>query len=158
MGIHYTSYDSSPYKQSMNDIPQEEYKQTIKALEYKYPNKNKDNSSWGKILFGLVGILFLAPFFCAMLAYTYFANGFVLTKLWEWFLFPITDVHINIYQAIGIAIVVSFLTHQAQSFPSWYQEHFEKDYPLGKKFIYTFGLLSGPWLILFFGYVIHKLM
>jgi hypothetical protein len=41
------------------------------------------------------------------------ANGFVLTVLWSWFVIPIFSLPpLNIPQAIGISLVMSYLTHQ----------------------------------------------
>jgi hypothetical protein len=40
-------------------------------------------------------------------------NGFVLTVLWGWFVIPLFSLPpLNIPQAIGISIIVSYLTHR----------------------------------------------
>jgi hypothetical protein len=40
-------------------------------------------------------------------------NGFVLTILWKWFVIPVFSLPaLNIPQAIGISMVIAFLTHQ----------------------------------------------
>lgn len=41
-------------------------------------------------------------------------RGFVLAKLWLWFLVPLGVAPLGIAQAIGISALVSMLTHQAQ--------------------------------------------
>lgn len=41
------------------------------------------------------------------------ANGFVLTKLWSWFITPVFDLPaLSLVPAIGLGLVVSFLTYQ----------------------------------------------
>lgn len=40
-------------------------------------------------------------------------NGFVLTVLWGWFVVPLFSLPpLNIPQAVGISIILSYLTHQ----------------------------------------------
>ena len=41
---------------------------------------------------------------------TAIAGGFVLMKLWIWFLIPMGLFEISIVQAIGVKIIISFLT------------------------------------------------
>ena len=45
-------------------------------------------------------------------AYTAALNGWGLTKLWAWFISPLGLPLLSIPAAIGIALTVSYLTHQ----------------------------------------------
>jgi len=43
---------------------------------------------------------------------SYVINGWVLSLLWRWFLVPFDFPVLSIPQAIGISLVIGFLTHQ----------------------------------------------
>lgn len=45
----------------------------------------------------------------------YMLNGWVLSILWKWFIVPFGAPNISIPVAIGIAIVIGFLTKQTES-------------------------------------------
>ena len=42
-------------------------------------------------------------------------RAFVLVKLWSWFLVPLGIFEINYAYAIGISLIVSYLTHQTEA-------------------------------------------
>lgn len=49
----------------------------------------------------------------ALIAVQAILNGWVLSHLWRWFFVPVLDLPaIGIAQAIGISLVVGYLTHQ----------------------------------------------
>ena len=57
-------------------------------------------------------ILFLLGLVADVIAYI--LNGFALSVLWGWFVVPVFHLaQLNIAPAIGFALVVGFLTHQA---------------------------------------------
>jgi hypothetical protein len=71
-----------------------------------------DKTSVGTLLFALLGILVAIP---AMVVGEYLLSGWVLVYLWGWFVVP--GFHrpaLRISEAIGLAIVVSYLTYQIQ--------------------------------------------
>ena len=61
-----------------------------------------------KVLLGCIAMIALLPALALL-------NGWVLLCLWEWFVIPAFGVSaITIWQAIGIDLLVSLLTHQHQ--------------------------------------------
>jgi hypothetical protein len=61
------------------------------------------------ILGGFVGIV-------ALVVLSTLLRGYALSVLWGWFMVPTLGLpHLSVAQAIGIAIVVSFLTYQDHS-------------------------------------------
>lgn len=59
-----------------------------------------------KIVLMIIGVLALA-------AISSIINGYALSVLWGWFVAPTFELPtLGIAQAIGIALVVTFLTHQ----------------------------------------------
>lgn len=77
-------------------------------------------------------------------------EGFVLVKLWNWFALPLfpTLPTLNIPQAIGIGILVGFLTHQYIELPE-----LESRYDKIRR---TVTILIKPWIVLLFGYVVSR--
>lgn len=51
----------------------------------------------------------------ALLIPSIILRGFVLSYLWQWFVVPLGAVSISIPIAIGLSMLVAFLTHQDQS-------------------------------------------
>jgi hypothetical protein len=94
----------------------------------------------------LVGIIILF----LVLAVGFIQEGFVLIKLWNWFalpLFPNLPI-LNIPQAIGISILLGFLTHQYMELPELKTTE-EK----GKRAV---SILIRPWVVLLFGYIVSR--
>lgn len=77
-------------------------------------------------------------------------NGFVLSVLWGWFIVPVFQAPtLRIPYAIGLAIVVSMLTHQID-----WKRAAEDDYPevvklLGGSLVALFALGYG-WIVRLF--------
>lgn len=62
-----------------------------------------------------LGCLVAGVFVAAMTFVSALMNGWVLTKLWSWFVVPIFHLPgLGLVQAIGIGVMVSFLTYQTQ--------------------------------------------
>lgn len=97
-----------------------------------------------EILLAILGLIILFPL---LIIYSAIVHGWVLSKLWLWFLVPIFGLQpLNITQAIGISIIVGFLTHQV-------------DIKKGKDDkVKLFLVLINPFIILLFGYIVHKFM
>jgi len=96
--------------------------------------------SGSKVLLGCFGVV-------ALILYGYFTTGFVLMNMWSWFV--VNTFHLQeltFYQSLGVAIFVSFLTHQTNT----NKEEFD-----WTKFIA--GIIS-PWFSLIVAYIIHSLM
>jgi hypothetical protein len=80
-------------------------------------------------------------------------SGFVLTKLWAWFIVPtFALVPLTLAPAIGVALVVSYLTHQSR--PST-----KSDKDAAEQFIESvvLGLLY-PAIVLFVGWIVSFFM
>ena len=53
--------------------------------------------------------------FCVLVVFSALLSGYALSILWAWFFVPVLGLpKISIAGAIGIALVVGFLTHQDQ--------------------------------------------
>lgn len=78
-------------------------------------------------------------------------RGWVLTYLWHWFAVPIFGVpELGIVQAIGISLVIAFLTHEHSSL-AIKAEHKDSSQ----------AMLTGvtvPFITLFIGYIVHLFM
>jgi hypothetical protein len=58
----------------------------------------------------LVGVSIL---FIGLIVFTSILNGYVLSVLWSWFIVPTFNIpSLNIPTAIGVALVVEYLTYQ----------------------------------------------
>ena len=79
-------------------------------------------------------------------------NGYVLTILWDWFVVPFFGIDsLSIPSAIGIAMIVRYLTHQREA-------HDDKEKvmdKLGEAFIYAIIM---PLFVLFAGWVVALFM
>ena len=74
-------------------------------------------------------------------------RGFVLSYLWTWFLVPFGLPEIGVAWAIGLSMIVAYLTHEgAYTGPA--------DEAWGK----FAGSLFSPFLLLLFGYIVHSFM
>lgn len=79
-------------------------------------------------------------------------DGYVLVKLWSWFAVPVFGVpQISLAPAIGIGILVSFLTHQ--NIPS------QKDREISEVIGAALGeTILYPAVVLFVGWVVSQFM
>jgi len=86
----------------------------------------------------------------AIIAFSAIVNGWVLTHLWHWFMVPIFGLHdLTIAPAIGLGLIVSFLTNKGRIAK---KDSRETDWGA------TIGYLLSPFVVLFFGYVVHLFM
>src|SRR5690606_38361726 len=79
------------------------------------------------------------------------AYGFVLSVLWGWFIVPVFEIpDISILQAIGLSMVVGFLTYQH------IESDKKSDRSLTESVIYMLMLaIIRPAIVLFIGYIVH---
>lgn len=74
-------------------------------------------------------------------------RGFVLSYLWTWFLVPFGLPEIGVAWAIGISMIIGYLTHEGTyTGPA--------DEAWGK----FAGHIFSPFLLLLFGYIVHSFM
>ncbi len=83
-------------------------------------------------------------------------NGYALSVLWGWFIVPTFGAPaLGIVPAIGIAMVVSYLTHQKNES----KKEDEDDDGIGVKiFKLAIPVLGKPALALLFGWIVHLFM
>jgi len=92
----------------------------------------------------IVGLIWIGFILIAMA----FARGFVLMKLWEWFIFPEFMVPmLTIYTATAIGLIIKFLTSNFS-----YEQLFDED-PFDSVVIFLFingSALTLGWIITWF--------
>lgn len=60
--------------------------------------------------------LFVVVMAVVAIAFAAIWNGFVLSVLWGWFMVPTFSLpHLGVAPAIGVALVIGYLTHQRKS-------------------------------------------
>lgn len=95
------------------------------------------------------GVLFV---FIAAILYSY--NGFALSVLWEWFIVTgFNAPSISIPTAIGIALIVNFLTNK----PKKDNDTSNSDFLEGIVYVLILGILT-PTLALAIGWVVTLFM
>ena len=104
----------------------------------------KDENVWLSCL-GVITLVTVVPVFA------YVIYGFVLVRLWAWFIVPFGLPVIDTYQAIGLAIVVGFLTTRSTS-------NSKDDRSTKDKGIAIVALMFSPFITLIVGWVVHSLM
>ena len=115
----------------------------------------KSKSTAAEMIGGLLIGLGLGIFICVAFVALWFvgalAKGFVLVKMWGWFVLPLfpTMPVLALWQAVGLSAFLSYLTWHGKTA---YKDHKEE----GTTNIVT-GLLT-PWIVLFFGWVVHLLI
>jgi len=99
-------------------------------------------------LFGVVFGVVMTSLIIVVLTFLHAViNGFVIKYLWTWFIVPVTGFHeLTIPMAIGMAMVVSFLTKHQQVEPKE-----KKEVTIGE---FIGREIMGPFLVLLLGYVI----
>lgn len=81
-------------------------------------------------------------------------GGFVLTKLWVWFMIPIFDLNpLSIVEAIGLTFVVGYMTKNPTETNKTLEGSFSKE--LLKAFLQTLLTAGG---FLFIGWIIQLFM
>lgn len=97
----------------------------------------------------IVGFIVTVP---ALIALSAILNGWVLSILWKWFMVPTLGLpDISLASAIGIALVISYLTYQPVDCEP-------KERETGEKVVYLGMLVLRPFFVLFFGWIVHLFM
>jgi MFS family permease len=96
----------------------------------------------------LAGVALLGFLFVGVLIIGSIIRGWALSYLWEWFIVPFGLPTLGIAHAIGISMVVAFLTHELNSNSD---EGAEIGRAIGIAMIY-------PFIALLFGYIVHSFM
>lgn len=94
-------------------------------------------------------VVIIAPFVVIL---SYFINGFVLSKLWEWFIVTQFGIaSLSVPAAIGLTIVVGLLTHQPQ--PAKKNE----ESTLTETIVVILAQILAPFLTLFVGWIVYSI-
>lgn len=98
-----------------------------------------------------LGLVILVP----LSAYNFFAQGFVATKLWQWFVIPTFNFQpITLVQAGGIMLLVRLFTYINHS----KDDKSDPNEGVREKLLKLFGILLVPWYTLFIGWLAHLFM
>lgn len=99
------------------------------------------------VLGGFVYLLFL------IVASSIF-NGYALSVLWGWFVVPTFGVpQLSVVSAIGIALIVSYMTHQITDDKKGEKGNFGETMAQA-----TANAITKPLFALLFGYIVHLFM
>jgi hypothetical protein len=99
-----------------------------------------------KVLLGFLSFVFVC-------IWSSLLNGWAFTKLWSWFIVPVFSApQLSIPAAIGLYLVVSFLTHQYIKDDDKDKDFFLK---IGEAFVIS---TYRPLVALSFGYIVKMWM
>jgi len=85
-----------------------------------------------------------------LVAYSVLTSGWVLTVYWDWFIQPTFHLPaISLPVAVGIGAVARLLTYTDTSNLQ------TKESDIGDKWGRVVGNLLSPWVVLFFGWIVH---
>ena len=106
----------------------------------------------GAVLGRVVSVVFLMIFASIF-------NGYVLSVLWGWFVVPtFAAPTLGVVPAIGIALVVGYMTHQMRD--KIFRDEDKKEEPKFRQIMArgtAFAILK-PLNALFFGWIVHLFM
>ena len=104
-----------------------------------------------KTFLALFGVLVSIP---ALIVVGSLINGLVLSNLWGWFVVPTFGLpQLSLVPAIGVAMVVRFLTHQYIESP---EKKEKKDST--ERWTGLVVTLFSPFITLLFGWIVHLFM
>ncbi len=104
------------------------------------------------MLVGVIGVLALLALF---IAFSAMFNGWALTKLWGWFIVPVFHLPmLTLPMAMGLSLVVSFLTYQHQSTTTAKDDKEKKERSIN----FFVLIFLRPLIVVGIGYVIHSFM
>ena len=118
--------------------------------------KKQSKTTLKSILIAAATILgIFAVFFVPAFIYLTFAHGFVLAKMWAWFIVPLGVIPIKTLHAAGIVAVVKILTYDINTFSNKSQDD---DAGTGHHVAKLVGIVVAPWVALLFAYIIKCFM
>lgn len=107
---------------------------------------NQNDEGVYKSIAGCLMAVILLP---AWIAVASVWGGFVLVQLWQWFIVPTFELPVlQLWQAIGLDLIVSFMTHQYADFEE------KKREPWEKLLILVARTLFNPLLYLLIGWLV----
>lgn len=95
-----------------------------------------------------MAVLLVILFVLAAMTAAYILNGWALQLLWQWFIVPFGVVPLTLPWAIGISIVVGFLTNHITT-----KKNEEVD--MGKVWLTVF---LRPFIAVIIGWLVHQFM
>lgn len=109
-------------------------------------SRNEEGLGFGGTVM-VVGVI--APILMAMVTPSIIWQGYVLTRLWAWFVVPMGAPHLSLMSAVGASIIVNMFREKASA---------DKETPELKKSLTDHVLQGyvGPLLRLAFGWAAHS--
>lgn len=134
------------------------YKTKVKgAYEDEYATNDEDTradrvaDALGKIIGYLIGGAFAVGMFCLLTLYGALAQGFVIKNFWIWFVQPtFTGLPLLSYeQCVGLSLILLLFRSRGNKETQYYKgEKIKTKTSWG-------ALITGPWVLLGMGYIIH---
>jgi len=106
-------------------------------------------NNFGKTLAAIALVILSVSVGAAVFAYDIFFGGYVVHKLWGWFVvctFGVREMPVIV--AAGVMMIVSYMTHQTTYEP--------KDLTYKQRTAVLIGYLAKPVYLLFLGWVLHR--
>lgn len=105
----------------------------------------------GKFIATLVALPFVFLILLPLIVFGSVVNGWVLTKLWAWYAIPLFHVRpILLIEAMGIGLLISFLTHQHVPDTFKDKEGNEMSATFGSRMLAVF---VSPFMVLFVAWI-----
>jgi len=101
-----------------------------------------------KVIEGLLALMFIVLLVVIITATAALLDGFVITKLWDWFIvnqFGATPL--TIANAIGLGLIAAFLTHQTLHQPAKDKDESLAVNPIVRAYVH-------PIVVLLIGYIV----
>lgn len=115
--------------------------------DYKMSANKSSTEDGYKTVATCLGVLIALPL---VMVYGYFVNGFVLSKLWSWFVVTTFGMEpLTIVQALGVSIVIGFLTSKPV-------QDDDKNKTTTEKIAKYIGIMLAPWVTLFAGWIVYS--
>lgn len=110
----------------------------------------------------ILGYVLFIPIVLALFVAVVFGgavlNGWVLSMLWVWFIVPFGVFPLSIAHAVGLSLVIRFLTFHA-NIKDMIEGQLDDDDTKAKKLAGALGMtFIFPLLVLFMGWVVTKFM
>jgi hypothetical protein len=90
----------------------------------------------------------------ALLPFAYLLDGWVLSKLWGWYIAPLGLPSLTIPMAIGVAIVVGYLTSGISTKPC--KDNRSKEEKIEDSLTATAAVFAKPFLALGVGWIVFQ--